>query len=113
MPLPKDYQEFLLWSDGAAGWLSADSFIGMVPAAEIAEGTKDCGITEFIPGLALLGSNGGGMALCFTWHNGKPEYVWIPFDNMIERQVRVLGPTFLDALRALAENPEWRRDRTL
>ncbi|MDX2200403.1 MAG: SMI1/KNR4 family protein [Phycisphaerae bacterium] len=110
---PSDYRSFFRWATWAAGWLGEEAYISLYPVEELAESTINLRLHELLPGVAIIGTSGGGMALGLTWRAGRPLFVWLPFDCMIDRQVRVLGHTLMESLQALAHDSGWQVDLTL
>jgi hypothetical protein len=78
--LPDDYRAFLRESDGIEGSSGPDGdYLMLWSAAELPTHNRGYQVSEFAPGLVLIGSNGGGDAFGFVRRDGKAVYVRLPF----------------------------------
>ncbi|MFK4789908.1 SMI1/KNR4 family protein [Microbacterium sp. ZW T5_56] len=98
--LPADFRRFLLWSDGYRGSVGDQGFdADLWSADEIAsggyEGPEDAGVV-------LIGSNGGP-----TGYGVLPpeanRFVSIPLASSDPGEIRHLGGSFAEFLRAIAD----------
>jgi hypothetical protein len=62
-------------------------------------------VQEFIPGLMLIGSNGGGEAFGFDQRRSPWQYVMIPFIVMLWEDAIPLGETFAHFVKRLRSGP--------
>lgn len=100
--LPSDYRAFLLECNGTEGFLSTDEYIMLWSAAEIGELNRGHVIAEIVPGVTLVGTNGGNTGYGFRMSGKEFEYVSLPLIGMEPDEVLFLGKTlfeFLDRLR--------------
>src|SRR5262249_51941736 len=100
--LPSDYRAFLTECNGTEGFLSVDEYIMLWSAADIGELNEGHVIAEVVPGVTLLGTNGGNTGYGFRTNEGEVEYVSLPLIGMEPEEVVLLGSTFdefLDRLR--------------
>ena len=70
--LPEDYLRFLRFSNGGEGPLSIQPFWLVLDSAAFVTSTLlDGTLSEFFPGLVVIGSNGAGEAIAFDFRSGR------------------------------------------
>lgn len=102
---PADYRKFLLEVGGGEGFIGKHYLILWSPE-ELAQFNREYQAEEYVPGLVLIGSNGGGEAFAFDTRSVPYKLVQVPFigmslkeaavvsinfDNLMERMLRVDG----------------------
>jgi hypothetical protein len=103
-PLPDDYKKVLNVTNGVEGPVGSDAYLALWHAEEIASLNVASAVSEFMPDLTLIGSNGGDDAYGFLAKDGEIEYVCVPF--IFEKEaITPMGRTFDDFLRRLSEHP--------
>lgn len=99
-PLPADFRRFLLSSDGYGGPVGDQGFDAYLWSAdEIASGGYE-GPEE--AGVILIGSNGGPTGYGFQPREAN-RFVSIPLASSDPAEIRHLGDSFGEFLRAIAE----------
>jgi hypothetical protein len=76
--LPADYAQFLLQANGGEGHVG-ESFLRLWSVEELLERQLPAEIAEYVPGLFLVGSNGGGEAYALDFRSSLLRYVMTPF----------------------------------
>ena len=92
--LPKDYSEFLLFSNGGVGMVASDAYLHLWRVGELIELNAAYQVEEFAPGVFLIGSNGGGEAICFDASSGSDAVYFIPFVGMERCYLQLVGENF-------------------
>ena len=100
--LPDDYVEFLRRRNGGEGFIG-DSYLILWKLEELVEFNRDYEVTEYCPGLLLIGSSGGGEAYAFDTREANWPMVQVPFVGMDPSVIERVGNSFSDFLRALAK----------
>src|SRR5687768_3786831 len=100
--LPTDYKQLLLETDGLCGGVGDTGYLVLWPVTELAELTERFEVGKFLPGITLLGSDGGDTGYGFRTESGTLEYVALSLSTLDEDEVRVLGATLEEFLEALA-----------
>ena len=93
--LPADYAQFLRFADGGEG-VMGETYVILWRIEGLKEANEGCKVQEFIPGLMLIRSNGGGEAFGFDQRSHPWRYVMVPFivmlwEDAILGQQRVKG----------------------
>lgn len=97
--LPEQYLDFLRLSNGADGFVGV-SYLTLWALEELEQFNREYQVTEFAPGLLLIGSNGGGEAYAIDLQNNI--FGMVPFIGMELAEFTVCGETFLEFLESLA-----------
>jgi hypothetical protein len=100
--LPRDYVAFLRQSDGGEGFIGPNAYVIFWQLRELAEFNKAYQVEEYVPGLLIFGSNGGGEAYAFDTLASAMPIVSVPFVGMEPSLVCVLAATFSDLLKVLS-----------
>lgn len=100
-PLPEDYKAVLLESDGLEGFISGDVYISFWSASELMSLNKAYSVSEFVPGVTLLGTDGGDTGYGFRKDAERYEYVAVPLVGMEPGAVSIIGRTFTELLERL------------
>jgi SMI1 / KNR4 family (SUKH-1) len=98
--LPKDYEEFLLVSNGVSGFV-CKSYLIIWPVEDIQEINLLASINEFAPGLIMFGSNGGGESYAFDARQSILSFVEFYDMEMSPDKIRFCGYTFHEFLEHL------------
>ncbi len=100
--LPSDYRQFLLERDGAEGPIGETAYIALWSVGELVSLNRGYNVSTFIPGITLIGGDGGGTGYGFRRNDDHFEYVDVPLVGMDLDEVRVLGTTFAEMLQRIA-----------
>ncbi|MBI5653893.1 MAG: SMI1/KNR4 family protein [Chloroflexi bacterium] len=97
---PSEYVQFISQYNGTEG-VVGESYLAIWPVEDIAQLNEAYAVNEFVPGLLLFGSNGGGMAYAFDTRSQDMPIVEVPFIPMDLKEANVCGRTFLEFLEYL------------
>lgn len=100
--LPDDYKALLQESDGLEGFISADAYVSLWAAADLASLNDAYAVAEFVPDVTLLGTDGGGTGYGYRNVGEQIEYVALPLVGMEPGAITVIGRTFMELLERLA-----------
>jgi hypothetical protein len=100
--LPKDYLEFLGYSDGAAGTFPSGNHVILWRAERLVERNEAYEVEAYAPGIFIFGSSGGGEAYGFDTRSSM-SVVQVPFVGMDLNEVEPVAPSFTEFLAALAD----------
>ncbi len=101
--LPSGYVEFLKRCNGGEGFIGENSYVIFWSVDELASMNEDYEVQEYMPGLLMFGSNGGGEAYGFDTRNPQWKIVQVPFIGMEWNLAQPLGLTFREFLEQLSE----------
>lgn len=104
--LPRDYLDFLRFSNGSATAISAEPlWCILYPAEEVLELNEDYEISEHLPGYFLIGTSGGGDSILFDTRTTPWRVctVAIPFE---EEGVSEVAPNFMELLKMFGSPEE-------
>lgn len=99
--LPPDYRRFLLERNGAEGFIGRDQYVSLWPASDLADLNSAYAVSEFVPGLVLIGSDGGETGYGFIDIAGRPRYVAVPLVGMSPESLISMGDSLVDLLEHL------------
>ena len=99
--LPKDYLEFVEYSNGAAGSFPNGNHIILWRIERLVERNRAYKVEDYAPGIFVFGSSGGGEAYGFDTRSSI-AVIQIPFVGMQLSEVEYLVPSFTEFLTALA-----------
>lgn len=78
---PPDYIEFMITTNGGEGNIG-ESYLRLWKIEELVESNEDYSVSEFAPGLIIIGSDGGGTAFGYNFREETPILVEIDFIGM-------------------------------
>jgi hypothetical protein len=90
---PKDYIEFISYSNGAEGNIG-ENYLILWSIEDIIELNEAYGVNEFAKGLVLFGSDGGDTAFAFDTRTNETQIVTVPFMGMDLDEVTMCSNTF-------------------
>jgi len=99
--LPSDYILFLQHSNGGEGLVGENSYVILWKLEELSELNTAYQVSDYAPGIFLIGSDGGGEAYGFDMSLSPPSVVRIPFVGMDRDHAIVLSDNFVDFLCSL------------
>lgn len=94
-PRFRDYAAFLLRYDGAEGFVGS-SYIALWSAAQTRELNEAYRVAEFVPGILLVGTDGGDTGFGIDEATGR--YVSVPMIGMSREALRDEGASFEEFL---------------
>lgn len=98
---PKDYLEFLAYSNGAAGTFPNGNHVILWRIDRLIERNKAYEVEDLAPGIFIFGSSGGGEAYGFDSRLSM-GVIQIPFVGMELSAVEHLAPSFTEFMITLA-----------
>ena len=90
-PLPEDYRGFLRRSNGAEGFVGPDAYVMLWSTRELVELNEAYAVSEFAPGLVLVGTNGSDTGYGFIEMGGVPRYVRVPLIGLSVEAAEPIG----------------------
>ncbi len=104
MSLPQDYRSLLEETDGFEGFLDSNDevFLSFWSVADIPELNAGYAVGEFLPGVVLLGTDGGDTGYGFTTRDGQPRYVAVPLVGMSPETLKEVSGSFDEFLSGLS-----------
>ena len=102
--LPHQYVEFLKLTNGAEGFVGNNSYAILWGIDELEHLNKGYKVQEYIPGLLMFGSDGGGEAYGFDMRIPDWPIVQVPFIPMEWGLARPLGASFYKFLEILYQS---------
>lgn len=101
--LPKQYVDFMRFSNGAEGEIGASNYLVIWPAEEVVELNEGYAVSEFAPGLVLFGGDGGDTGYAFDVRFNEMPIVKLPLVGMDIKLIEPLGENFKEFLEALLD----------
>ena len=104
--LPSAYINILRLSNGLAGPIDKNAYIILWPIEEVIENNEDYTTREFLPGVFLIGSDGGEIAYGLDLRPSSDSYQQfkiVPFMDIDWNEAKFLGCTFSDFVGKLKE----------
>jgi len=95
---PDDFREFLLESNGAEGFVG-QSYLVIWSLDEMKEINKLSDISKYIPGLILIGSDGGDESYALDTRQSNLAFVEFPSIGVTLENVQICGFTFHEFLQ--------------
>jgi hypothetical protein len=99
--LPLDYKDVLRKSDGLDGFIG-NTYISLWSVADLQTLNERYSVSEFAPGVTLIGSDGSNTGYGFTADSAGHEYVEVPLVGMSTQDVSHLGNSFDEFLNNVA-----------
>lgn len=103
VPLPQAYRNLLLRSNGLEGFVGTHSYLVLWPVEQIAELNDAYVVSEFAPGLLLIGTDGGDTGYAIDTRTKGLPFVEVPLVGMSLEEVNTRGSTFADFLQKLRQ----------
>ena len=75
--LPDDYVALVERIDGGEGWVG-DEYVAFWPVTDLARHNHQLETERFVPGIILIGSDGGGEGLGLDQRSGQSTVVYVP-----------------------------------
>ena len=101
--LPLEYVAFLKTANGGEGFIGKRAYIILWGVEELAYLNQAYEVQDYVPGLLLFGSDGGGEAYGFDTRTPPWQTVEVPFVGMAWELARPRGATFSAFLERLHE----------
>ena len=97
---PSDYKDFMLLTNGGE-WPIGNSYLRLWNIEELVNSNEDYAVTEFAPGLVIIGSDGGGVAYGYDFRQDQSLLVEVDFIGMDIDNPNYWTNSFLDFLENL------------
>lgn len=91
--LPQDYTSFLKQANGGEGLVGPSAYLILFAVDELASLNKAYHVEDYVPGLLVFGSDGGGEAFAFNARDSM-RVVRVPFVGMDASVVEPLADNF-------------------
>ena len=98
---PMDYVDFIRYSNGATGKIGDKGWLELWTLEYIKENHATAQVEEYVPGLVMFGSNGGGEAYGFDVRQRPIQIVQMPFIYDWEDAIPC-GHSFLEFVESVA-----------
>jgi hypothetical protein len=102
--LPADYREFLKIANGGEGFIGIHAYVILWGVDELASRNQAYDIENYVPGLLIFGSDGGGEAYGFDTRNPQWPTVQVPFVGMAWAEARSVAGSFKEFLERLCRD---------
>jgi hypothetical protein len=102
LTLPQDYTAFLKQANGGEGIVGPNAYLILFAVDELASLNKAYQVEDYVPGLLIFGSDGGGEAFAFNTRNAM-RVVRVPFVGMDTSTVEPLADTFTTFIEYLSK----------
>ncbi len=99
--VPSEYGDFLRAHNGAEGMVSPEQYVILWRAEQLEELNADYSVSEFLPGVLLIGTDGGDTAYGI---DDKGQYVSVPIVGMGASELRSLGSSLEEFLERIASS---------
>lgn len=102
--LPADYRAVIDAIGAGEGFIGRE-FVRLFQPSELEQLNEAYEIPVYVPGLYLIGSNGGGEAYCYDRRVPTHAVVRVPFVPLSHELLEVLGDNLPSVLDAFAHGP--------
>lgn len=92
-PLPAAYIELVTRSNGVEGFWG-NNYLLLWPVEQLSELNEAYSVAEFVPGLLLIGSNGGETGYAFDIRHEPMSVKEVPLIGMSHEAARTLASSF-------------------
>ncbi len=99
LTFPQSYRDFLMQSDGAAGWLTPRLYVELWSVERVA--TENLDEPERPTGIVLIGTDGAEMYLALRLHDCQCEFGLLPMLPLDTRHWVSIGTEFESFLACL------------
>jgi hypothetical protein len=103
--LPPDYRALLCEANGMEGFLAPEAYLILWSASDIPSLNAAYALSEFLPGVTLIGTDGGDTAYGFRLRAGRVEYVCTPLIGMEPRAMKVMGASLNELAARIRNDP--------
>lgn len=100
---PEDYKDFMLKHNGAEGCMGENSYVQLWSLENIIKYNQGYDVEKYVPGLILIGSDGGNEAYAYDSRDKSKPIVSVPFIVMNFDDVVKCADNFTDFLQYLYE----------
>lgn len=102
--LPREYHDFLEITDGGEGFVGSGSYVILWTVEELIDLNDAYGVHDFMPGLLIFGSDGGGEAFGFDMRSPQRPIVQVTFVGLDWSEALPFGSDFYEFLEILYGN---------
>ncbi len=100
LTLPQDYTALLKQFNGGEGMIGPNTYLILFAVNELASLNKAYQVEDYVPGLLIFGSDGGGEAYAFNTRDAM-RVVRLPFVGMDPSTVEILTDDFTSFIKSL------------
>lgn len=102
--LPDDYVEFLRFANGGEGFVADLAYLILWRVEDLVRNNEGYRVKEYVPGLFIFGSDGGGEAYGFDTRSAEWRIVTVPFVGMDWSMARSMGDSFHAFIQNLSQS---------
>jgi hypothetical protein len=99
VPLPPDYAALMGETNGLEGFVAQEAYLILWAVSDVPSLNEAYGVSEFLTGVTLIGTDGGDTGYGFKLRDGQVEYVSTPLVGMEPAALKKMGSS-LDELAA-------------
>jgi len=99
--VPPQYRDFLRLHNGGEGFIGPDRYVILWRAEQLQELNAGYSVGEFLPGVLLIGTDGGDTAYGI---DDNSQYVSVPIVGMALDEVQVIGSSLEQFLQRIADS---------
>jgi hypothetical protein len=103
LKLPKDYRNFMVFSNGGEGFIGANSYLRLWKIEELPLMNDGYETAKYLPNGLLFGTDGGEEAFGFDLRTSQIKIVQVPFIGMEWKYAWLLSDSFNGFLHQLYE----------
>jgi hypothetical protein len=92
--LPSAYVELMTRSNGVEGFVGENNYFILWPVEQLKVLNEAYAVGEFVPGLLLIGSNGGECGYAFDIRHESMPVKEIPFIGMSHAEAKLVASSF-------------------
>ena len=85
-------------SDGLEGFVNDEAYLAISATSDIHRLNEAAAVHDFLPGVLIFGTNGGGTGYGIEWLDTGTRYVEFPLVGMDRSEVTPLGVSFAEFL---------------
>ncbi len=91
---PPDYRAFLRATNGLEGFAGQAGYLMLWAVSDLPSHNGGYGVSEFLTGVTLIGTDGGDTGYGFRFTEGRLEYVSTPLVGMEDAALKAMGSSF-------------------
>lgn len=99
--LPHGYVKFFMMSNGYEGFVGKNSYLVLWHVEKLKQFQKGYQVNQYVPGLLMIGSDGGGEAYGFDTRLETWTVVQVPFIGMDWSMAQLISASFEDFIEYL------------
>lgn len=101
--LPRDYVDLMSYSDGIEGPIGNENYVALWPMGQLLEATQGYELAVRLPGLLLIGSDGGDVGYAYDTRTPDMKIVELSLSQLDADPIRVVAGNLIEFLRYLRD----------